>query len=57
MGKRAIKIKVLVNDPLKAGEFKEVFRQVVDLDENISFDYNLVERTFRLLFPSCLVQI
>lgn len=50
-----INIKVL--KPLGNSDFKEVYRNTVRLDINISFPYDSFVRVFSFLYPNCLIQI
>lgn len=46
-----IKINVLLPDRQNAGKDKELFRAVLEVDDNLDFDYCTLTKAFGILFP------
>lgn len=49
---KILKIRILQPDKFKVGEFKEIGRFSVDYDDNVSIDFNLLLKSFDILYPS-----
>lgn len=47
-----LKIRILQPDKFKAGEFKEIGRFSVNCDDNVCIDFNLLLKSFDILYPS-----
>lgn len=55
MAQKIIKILVEMPDNNNVGVFKTLYRNTVQIPNDVVFDYNLVERALSLLYPNSLV--
>lgn len=55
--KQRIEIEVIIPDLLKAGQFKSLFRKVIEIDDSVDFDYKSVLKGLKCLFADDLVVI
>lgn len=48
--KTRLRVKVEIPDPLHNNKFKELFRNQLELDESVSYDYQSLIKGIKLLF-------
>lgn len=48
---KRLKVVVSIPHPMKEGEFKELFRNTIETESSVSFEFNKLIDAFNILFP------
>ena len=56
MANKLIKISILKSDSFINGKFKELYRNSVEVPQDVQFDYGLIERAMSLLYPGSFIE-
>lgn len=49
--KQVIKVKVEVPDRSRPGSFRHVYSNTIEVDDSVSFDYSLVLKALKMMYP------
>lgn len=49
--KQRLRIKVEVPDYAKNNSFRNLYENVIEIDDSVNFDYSIVVKSLKLLYP------
>lgn len=49
--KQRLRVKVEVPDYAKNNSFRNLYENVIEIDDSVSFDYSIVVKSLKMLYP------